>query len=76
MPSVFQGESRLFGFLGANVTLGGVRVAVEKVHLGLESVMPYLHHLLVLAQIAVAVATLVYMIVKIKKLRSLKTDDE
>lgn len=64
---LIEGERRLFGFLGANLTLGGVRVVTEKVHTGLQSLMPCLNNVLVLVQIAVAVATLVYMVLKIRK---------
>ena len=72
---LFEGEKRLFGFLGANVTLGGVRAVVEKAHLGLQSFMPCLNNLLVLVQIAVALATLVYMILKIRKVWRKTQDD-
>lgn len=79
MPSfteLFEGESRLFGILGANVTLGGARVALEDIHLGLQKIMPCLNELLVLVQIAVALATLVYMVLKIRKVWRKVSKDE
>lgn len=76
LGSLVEGESRLFGFLGANLTLGGFRLAVEKANLGLQRFMPCLEHLLILAQIAVALATLVYMVLKIRKVWRKVKDDE
>ena len=60
--------------LGANVTLGlGKRVAqlVASIH----KIMPCLNDLLVIAQIAVALATLVYMVLKIRKILKQKKSD-
>ncbi len=74
LSSIFEGESRLFGFLGANVTLGGARAVVEKANLGLQRLMPCLDNMLVLVQIAVAVATLIYMVLKIRKVWRKRND--
>ncbi len=67
ISSLVEGEGRLLGVLGANVTLGGVRVAVDQAHASLQKLMPCLNNMLVVVQIAVALATLVYMIMKIRK---------
>ena len=75
LNALFEGEGRLFGFLGANITLGGFRVAVEKANLGLQSLMPCLGNLLIVVQIAVALATLVYMILKIRRIWRKSKDD-
>ena len=68
LSSLVEGEGRLLGVLGANLTLGGTRIWVQKAHATLESFMPCLNDVLVLVQIAVAVATLIYMALKIKKI--------
>lgn len=62
--SLVEGESKLFGFLGANATLGGLQVTLTT---KLQSIMPCLNNLLVLAQIGVALATFVYVLLKIRK---------
>lgn len=41
---------------------------LQKAHANLESFMPYLDDVLTLVQIAVALATLIYMALKIKKI--------
>jgi hypothetical protein len=62
--SILEGESKLFGFLGANATLGGLQVAITT---KLQSLMPCINNLLSLAQLAVAVATFIYIVLKIRK---------
>lgn len=76
LSALFEGEARLFGFLGANLTLGGLRAVVEKANLRLQMFMPCLENLLVLVQIAVALATLVYMILKIRRVWKKVSKDE
>lgn len=68
LSSIVNGERRLFGFLGANISLGGIRIGMERVHTALEKCMPCLNDLLVIAQIAVALTTVVYIALKIRKL--------
>jgi hypothetical protein len=75
LSTIFEGESRLFGFLGANVTLGGARVALEKSDIGLQSFMPCLANMLVVMQILVALATLVYMVLKVRRVWKGKRDE-
>jgi len=65
---IVEGESRLLGMLGANATLGGVRVVAEKTHTHLYNIMPVCSDLLIIVQVAVGVATLVYMVLKIRKI--------
>ena len=65
LRSIIEGEGRLFGVIGANVTLGGVRAAATT---GLQNLMPLLSNLLVVAQLGIAIATFVYMILKIRKI--------
>jgi hypothetical protein len=62
-----QGESRLFALLGTNVTLGGFKSMLESTHQSLESLVPACTDLLVIIQVAIGLATLIYMILKIKK---------
>jgi hypothetical protein len=68
LGAIIEGERRLLGVLGANVTLGGVRVVAEKAHNQIADLMPLCSDLLVLVQVAVGIATLVYMIIKIRKI--------
>lgn len=57
----------MFGALGLNLTLGGVRAISEKVHASLITVMPLVNDLLIVVQVAVGIATLVYMTIKIRR---------
>jgi len=66
--SLIEGEGKLFGAIGANVTLGGARAAVEQAPTWLDKCMPLLNNSLVLVQVAVGIATLVYMVIKIRKI--------
>jgi hypothetical protein len=68
LASLVEGEGKLFGFLGANVTLGGAKAVVDKAHTQLDHFMPILNNSLVLVQVAVGLATLVYMVLKIRKI--------
>lgn len=70
--SVVQGESRLFTVLGTNATLGGVKLALEKTHRGLESLLPCANDIIVITQVAIGVATLIYMVLKIRKILTKK----
>jgi hypothetical protein len=70
--SIVRGESRLFALLGTNVTLGGLKSMLENTHKSLESLVPACSDLLVIIQVAIGLATLVYMILKIKKIASNK----
>lgn len=72
--SLVEGESRLFGVLGANVTLGGVHAVAEKAHTKLVPMLPLISDILVLVQVAVGVATLVYMILKIRRVLRKKSE--
>ncbi len=67
IDQLVEGEGRLLGVLGANVTLGGFRVVAEEAHMRLIHLMPFVNDLLILVQVAVGLATLVYMIIKIRK---------
>ena len=66
LKEMLAGESRLFGALGANLTLGGVRLA--EAHTALIDVMPIVSDILVFVQVAVGIATLIYMVLKIRKI--------
>lgn len=65
--NIWEKEKALVGALGANVSLGGFRVWIEKAGRTIHEVMPFFNDFLVIAQVAVALATLVYIILKIRK---------
>jgi hypothetical protein len=65
---MIEGEGRLLGLLGANATLGGVRVLADTWHIRLMKLMPLCADVLVLIQVAIGIATLVYMLLKIRKI--------
>ena len=67
LSDILEGERKLFSVLGANVTLGGVKLAT-KAHQVWTNVMPALNDILTVVQILVALATLVYMLFKIRKI--------
>jgi hypothetical protein len=71
LKALVEGEGRLLGFLGANATLGGVQAAATA---KLQTFMPLLENLLTVTQIAVAIATLIYMIFKIRKIMHQKLE--
>ena len=66
--SVFEGERRLLGVLGANVGLGGIKGGLARAQQHWTDLMPNLPSILTSVQILVALATLVYMALKIRKL--------
>jgi len=65
LRAIFEGEARLLGVLGANATLGGARLAFTT---GLHNLMPLLTDCLVVIQIGVALATFIYMLLKIRRI--------
>jgi hypothetical protein len=54
---VFQGEAKFFGFLGANISLGGVHAFIQKVQ-------PELNMALTVVQIVVGLFTIVHVVKK------------
>jgi hypothetical protein len=70
--AIVEGEGRLLGFLGANVTLGGLHAATVS---HIQSLMPMIKNLLELTQLAVATATFIYVLLKIRRVWK-KTEKE
>lgn len=70
--AMIEGEGRLLGFLGANVTLGGFHAATVN---QIQSLMPMIRNLLEFTQLAVAAATLIYVLLKIRRVWK-KTEKE
>jgi hypothetical protein len=71
LRTLLEGEGRLLGFLGANAGFEGLHVAVTN---KLDHLMPMLTNLLTVAQLAIAGATFVYMILKIRKVLRKKNE--
>lgn len=69
--NILEGEGRLFGAIGANLGLGWLKQATV---VKLSPFMPFLEQLLTVAQIAVALATLVYMALKIRRVITVHKD--
>lgn len=65
ISAVIEGERKLFCALGANAGLGGAKVVA---HQWWSAVLPNLTNILTVAQILVASATLVYMVIKIERI--------
>lgn len=56
------------GWIGANASLGGMRLVVssmEKAHKWLEPALPLFSDLLLIGQVLVAAVTIVYMVCKL-----------
>lgn len=73
---IVEGEGKFFGVLGTNATLGGVRLFVDNAHAKLVNVMPFINDMLVIVQVAVGVATFVYIVLKICKVIKKKRDQD
>jgi hypothetical protein len=67
---LFEGERRLVGALGANVALGGVKSA----HHFMTAETHLFTNILTVVQILVAVATLTYMLLKVRKILKKKNE--
>lgn len=63
--TMLEGEGRLLGFLGANIGFEGLHVIVTD---KLDHLMPMITNLLTVMQLAIAGATFVYMLYKIRKI--------
>lgn len=70
--AILEGEGRLLGYLGANVTLGGFHAATVN---QIQCLMPMIRNLLEITQLAVATATLIYILMKIRRVWK-KTEKE
>lgn len=72
LSTITQGEGKLFGLLGANAVAAGVKQGSDALHKAISNVMPLISDLVILTQWAVGLATLVYIICKIVKIRKSK----
>lgn len=71
LSAVMKDEKALVGWLSANVSLGGAHYGVDRVksvHDWLDPFMPLMSDLLTVGQVLVALATVVYMVLKVRKL--------
>lgn len=73
---LFEGERRFAGVLGVNAGIGGIKAAALKAHNFMSTETHVFTNTLTVVQILVAVATLVYVILKIRKVLKKKNKTE